>query len=144
MELTATPWEESSGTCDCCGNTSKTIWGDVSTPQQGVATYYVQWTVGSAEHFPNIDLIIGRWGDDADPAQRILVSLMYRPGRNGGSFMVIDSERRPANDPRLCGRALKRVEVIGTPLAKEVFQLVDCIWLQDPRMAAVRELDNQA
>lgn len=58
--------------------------------------------------------------------------------------MVIDSEGRPANDPKLCGRALKRVEVLGTPLAKEVFQLVDCIWLQDPRMADVRDLDSQA
>jgi hypothetical protein len=143
MELTATPWEESSGTCDCCGNISKTIWGVISTPHGTVATYYVQWTVGSAEHFPNIDLIIGRWGDGADPTQRVLVSLKYRPDRGGGSFMVIDSDVRPANNAKLCGRALKRVEVVETPLAEEVFQLVDTIWLQDPRIAGLRDLDNQ-
>jgi hypothetical protein len=39
--------------------------------------------------------------------------------------MVIDSGHRPANTPSLCGRALKRSDVVGTPLAKEVFELID-------------------
>ena len=144
MELTVTPWKESSGACDCCGKTSKTIWGEVFTPEEKLAVYYAQWTVGSAEYFPNIDLVLGRWGQEADPKQRILVSLTHRPGRDGGGFMVIDSEERPANDPELCGRTLERAEVIGTFLAEEVFQLVDIIWLQDSRIEDVKDLDKHA
>jgi hypothetical protein len=58
--------------------------------------------------------------------------------------MVIDSGHRPANTSQLCGRALKRADVIGTPLASEVFQLVDAIWLQDARIAEVRRLAQDA
>jgi len=142
VELTVTPWKESSGACDCCGRTSKTIWVDVSAADQTLAVYYVQWTVGSADHNPNFDLILGAWGEGADPSKRILVSLEYQPQLQGSSFMITDSGRRAANTPSLCGRALNRSDVVGTPLAKEVFELIDAIWLQDPRIADVRGLGS--
>jgi hypothetical protein len=144
VELTVTPWEERSGTCDCCGRTSKTIWGDVSAADHTLAVYYVHWTVGSADHNPNFDLILGSWGEGAGATSRILVSLEYQPRVQGGSFMVTDSEHRPANSPTLCGRALKRSDVVGTSLAKEVFELVDAVWLQDPRIKEVRALGHEA
>jgi len=90
-QLTATPWKESSGVCDCCGNASKRIWGDLSAGESTIAVYFVHWTVGNADHFPNIDLIIGPWGEGAKPEARALVSLLYRPSAEGGSFMVIDA-----------------------------------------------------
>jgi hypothetical protein len=120
------------------------VWGDVSATGQTLAVYYVQWTVGSPDHNPNFDLIIGAWGEEADPGQRTLVSLMYQPGPAGGGFMIIDGEGRPADSRTLCGRALKRAEVIGTPLAKQVFQLIDAIWLHDARIAEVRGLGHEA
>ena len=144
MDLVINPENESRGVCDCCGSESKTIWGYVRSSNQTVAAYYVQWTVGSANHYPNIDLIVGSWGEGATPKRRILISLRYRPANGGGSFMVIDSESRPANNPSLCGRALKRVEVIGTPLAKEAFDLVDALWAQDLRLIEVQGLDKEA
>ena len=146
MNLTAKPWEEGSsgGICDCCGRASKTVWGDISTADTTLAVYYVSWTVGSAEHFPNIDLVIGPWGDGGSPNKRVLASLLYRPGSEGGSFMVIDSEGRPANSRELCGKALARVEVVGTPLAKEAFDFVDAVWAGDPRIEEVRRLNNEA
>ena len=144
MQLTATPGNESVGTCACCGNTSKTIWGYVGTPEQTGAVYYVHWTAGSAQHPPNFDLIVGPWGEGAEPKNRRLVSLLFQPSRSGGSFMVVDSESRPANHPKICGRALKRTDVVGTPFAKEVFELVDTIWLQDPRLSEVKALNHEA
>jgi hypothetical protein len=134
LNLTATPWKQSGGHCDCCGNESKTVWGDLSVEEGTLAVYYVQWTVGSPDHQPNIDLVLGRWGDGASPEDRFLVSLLYDPKVEGGSFMVIDSEGRPADSRGLCGRALRKVEVIGTPLADEVFSMVDAIWRQDSRI----------
>jgi len=143
VQLTATPSEQSIGTCECCGNASKTIWGFIGTPEQTVAVYYVSWTADLAKHPPNFDLIVGPWGEGAEPKNRHLVSLLFQPSRSGGAFMVIDGESRPANNPALCGRALKRAEVVGTPLAKQIFGLVDIIWLQDPRVSEVRALNNE-
>jgi hypothetical protein len=144
MELKATPWKETSTACECCGRVSKIICGDVSVADKTMAIYYVQWTVGSAEHRPNVDLILGPWDSGAAPTERVLISLAYEPGPDGGGFTIIDSEARPANSRALCGRALKREEVVGTPFAQEAFQLVDAIWSGDPRIDEVKKLDNRA
>jgi hypothetical protein len=142
--LVVTPWKESGGTCTCCGRQSKTIWGDVSTDQGTVAAYYIQCTVGAADHLPNIDVVLGTWGDLGSPDQRVLVSLLFKPAPDGGSFMVIDGSHRPANSPELCSRALSRTEVVGTPLAAQVFAVVDAVWLGEPRIAEVKALNDVA
>lgn len=143
MELKATPLHETSAACECCGKVSKTICGEVAIPNKTLAVYFVQWTLGSAEHAPNIDLVLGPWGADSDPGERVLISLAYDPGPDGGGFTIIDSETRPANSPKLCGKALKREDVIGTPFAQEAFQLVDAIWLDDPRVGEVKRLNHR-
>ena len=54
---------------------------------------------------------------------------------NDPQFMVIDAEGRPAAKPgALADRALRRDQVIGTPLAAEVFAMLDAIWLNDRRI----------
>ena len=144
MNLTATPWEESGGFCDCCGNESKTIWGDVSDSAQTVAIYYVQWTINSPDHWPNVDLILGPWGEGANTEERFLVSLVFQPGRDGGAFMVTDGAGRPSDTRELCGRALRREEVVGTTLADEVFKIVDTVWFYDSRISEVKALNDEA
>jgi hypothetical protein len=140
--IIATPWKESSGTCACCGQVSKTIWGDLSKDGTTLAVYYVQWTIGVVAHRPNIDLAIGAWGEGSEPQHRFSVSLLFQPSEAGGSFMVVDGVGRPTDDRLLCGRSLKRSEVIGTPLATEVFELVDAIWRTEPRIQEVKEWQN--
>lgn len=130
----ATFWNESRRFCDCCGNATRTIWGDLANDERTLAIYYVKWTAGSNEHWPNFDLILGRWGDGTDPSDRMLVSLAYHPIRN--EFMVIDG--RGANYTKVCARALTRKEVIGTPLETEIFTLIDALWLTEPRLAQIR------
>lgn len=137
-------WNESTGHCDCCGNQSKTIWGDLADSSGTKAVYVVQWTVDQPKHMPNFDLVLGPWGNGASPSDRILVSLLYQPRPGGGSFMVVNGHARLADNRGLCDRALERSEVVGTPLAKEVFLLVDALWLTEPRIAPVRALDNVA
>jgi len=58
--------------------------------------------------------------------------------------MVIDGEGRRADDRMICKRPMKRVEVIGTPLAQEAFRLVDALWLTEPRVEEVKELCRAA
>lgn len=130
--------------CDCCGSQSRTIWGQVDEGQATVAVYYIQWTVGSPDHFPNLDLVIGPWGEGFGPTDRFLVSLVFRPDVGQGGFMVVDAKRRPANDPALCTKAFDRAEVVGTDLAPRVFSIVDAIWLGDPRLSPIKSLGDVA
>jgi hypothetical protein len=105
--------------------------------------YFIQWTPDAAGHSANIDLAIGAWGEGTAPIHRLSVSLAFQPSRSGGSFMVIDGEGRRTDDRSLSGRTLIRAEVIGTPLAVEVFELVDAIWLTEPRIGEVQALNNK-
>lgn len=137
-------WNASTGHCDCCGKQSKTVWGDLADSSGTRAVYFVQWTVNEPEHTPNIDIVLGPWGDGTAPSDRVLVSLLYQPRPGGGSFMVASGKGRRADDRSLCGRALERADVIGTPLANETFSLVDALWLTEPRIEEIRALDNLA
>lgn len=145
--ILATPWSESSGLCDCCGRESKTIWGDLSDNNASLATYFIQWAVGAPEHKPNIDLIIGAWGEGTSSENRVLVSLLFKPDKDGGAFMIIDSESRYPGKQSLCHKAMRRKEIVGTAFATEVFTLIDALWLTDPRISelkALNELCNNA
>jgi len=123
---------ESLGYCDCCGRTSRCVWGYVHEAQgPTLAVYYVRWTDGHLEEVgAEIDLFLGAWGDDASSADTVAVTLRYRLEEGGpGSFMIIDADPKPD----IAAAALKRDEVIGTPVAPEVFRLIDTIWEQDRR-----------
>jgi hypothetical protein len=47
--------------------------------------------------------------------------------------MVIDAQGRPAATGNLAATGLRREDVIGTPLAQQVFSLTDAIYEQDGR-----------
>jgi hypothetical protein len=124
------------GPCECCGNNSRRVWGLVRTAEAALAAYFVQWTLSRVrDHRANFDLIIGRWGDGASARDRVLVALEYRVQQSGPSFMVIDAGDREAASSELVGRALTRKQVIGKPIAKKAFAIVDAILAQDPRVA---------
>jgi hypothetical protein len=98
-----------------------------------VAAYWMRWTVGHlVDPGANLDLVIGRWGEVANADERLAVSLIHRevPGEQP-ALMVIDAVSRPTTS--LAGRSLTRLEVVGTPLAEDVFDLVDVIYEQDGR-----------
>src|ERR687891_356305 len=85
---------ESSGQCDCCGRTTRRVWGLVHHGGPTAAAYFVTWT---ADHFAEtgaqLDLIVGRWGEGASPGDRVAVALLHREEEEGGSsLMVIDAD----------------------------------------------------
>src|SRR5436305_1716724 len=86
--LRVEPSGGSSGRCDCCGNETRTIWGHVRSGEQIVACYFLQWTRRMPQHFPNLDFLVGTWGDDGVHDRR-LVSWLFNPA--GASLMAIDS-----------------------------------------------------
>lgn len=126
---------ESGGLCECCGNESRCVWGMVHDGEATVAAYWMHWTVGHlSEPGANLDLIVGGWGDGTTPNDRALVSLLHRQQADGGpALMVIDAAERPAAKVDLAATTLARAEVVGTPLAAQVFALVDAIYEEDNR-----------
>lgn len=128
--------------CACCGYWSQSVNGYVHEGEQTVAAYFVQWTAGNLAHDPNIDLVVGQWGDGTTAADRQGVSLMYRVGQG---FMVIDADARPfSGGQALFSHALKRSDVVGTGLAAAVFRIIDAIWLQDSRIEELRMADSRS
>src|SRR5713101_3984349 len=118
--------------CECCGQRSRTVWGLARRDGNADAAYFVHWTLGKvADDGAHFDLILGRWREEATPADRYAVSLEYRRTDRGPAFMVIDATTRPIAHNELVGRALRRDEVLGTALATHAFELVDAIWLKD-------------
>jgi len=102
------------------------------------ATYIVRWTDGHvARSGAEFDLIIGEWGG-APSSNRVAISLAYQLTDTGPGFMVVDARNRSGSSD-LAGRKLRREEVIGTPLATEVFAIIDAVWLQDSRIYGLRE-----
>ena len=101
-----------------------------------IAAYYVHWTVG---HIPdkgaNIDMILGPWGPEAGSEKRSAAALAYRLFDNGPSMMVIDAQDRPFSKISLLSRILRRDDVIGTALAKSIFDIADAILMKDKRVA---------
>lgn len=131
--------EESSLTfCDCCGTATRAVNGYAFNELGARATYIVRWTDGHvARSGAEFDLIIGEWGG-APSSNRVAISLAYQLTDTGPGFMVVDARNRSGSSD-LAGRKLRREEVIGTPLATEVFAIIDAVWLQDSRIYGLRE-----
>lgn len=95
----------------------------------------MHWTEGHlADTGANLDLVLGQWGDGTGPEDRVAISLVHHQQPDGSpSLMVIDAHDRPVSSGGLASTGLRRDEVIGTPLAQQMFALIDAIYLQDSR-----------
>jgi hypothetical protein len=127
---------ESDGHCACCGNASRTVWGRVYNGDLATAAYWVHWTPAHLiDRGANLDLVMGRWGKDATINDRFAVSLVHRATPNGPpTVMVIDAGERSKAYVRVAATALNRDQVINTPVAANVFSIVDAIYEQDDRL----------
>jgi hypothetical protein len=126
------------GPCECCGQLTTRVWGYIYQSNEARAAYFVEWTPGYEPAQANFDLIVGEWGEGTTAAQRQAVSLEYRVLDSGPAFMVVDAGAREVKSSPLIKRALNRTDVIGTPLAAEIFALCDAIYLDDPRIAPLK------
>ena len=124
--------------CDCCGSTTRRIWGWVDSGEKTIAAYFVNWVFGKWDHGVSFEVLVGRWGDSASSADRGNVRLNYRTAIESPSFMVVDAERNDLSD-----HAFGRSEVIGTSLADHVFAIADAVLMKDTRLAEVRGWSRQ-
>src|SRR5258708_21730658 len=126
------------GPCPHCGQKTSRVWGYVYQSEAAMAAYFVEWTPHHPEKDATFDLIVGKWGEDAQSADRQAVSVALRVLENGPSFMVHDAGARPTGSSFLISVALRREEVIGTPLAKTIFDICDLVYLADQRIAELK------
>ena len=136
---------EQSGTtsfaCECCGGTTRRVWGYLHSESGESSAYYVQWTQDRSDvHGAFFDFVIGRWGGGTSPADRSLASLEFRRLDSGPGFMVVDASMR-GDYTSIAASVLNRADVVGTSLAAQLYELVDAVWLQDER---IRELTRAA
>ncbi len=126
------------GPCECCGSMSRYVPGFIQRDGEPYAGYQVHWTLGQiAKHGAGFFFILGYWGEGTLAADRYAVALRYRNDAEATGFMIIDADETEIASHPLIGRALRREDVVGTPLAQEVFDLVDFIWLHDQRLAEI-------
>ena len=128
------------GPCECCGDISRHVRGLVRLNDELYAAYEVHWTMQKvASYGAEFYIILGKWGEDTTAADKFAVALHYfvEPDRSG--FAVVDADKTSISSDPLVGRGLPRASVIDTPLATEVFDLVDAIWLEDENIAEVRD-----
>ncbi|AVO45651.1 hypothetical protein C6569_11565 [Phreatobacter cathodiphilus] len=76
---------------------------------------------------------MGEWGDGTTPDDRFLLSMLFRRAAN--SFMVVDAAPGLEKFKDLAARAVSRDQVIGYPVARYAFMIVDAIGDDDPRVA---------
>jgi hypothetical protein len=127
------------GHCDCCGCTTKRVWGLVHLDRDAVAAYFVGWAEQKPDHGATFDLILGKWGDSATRLDRFAVALDYRIVEASPQFMIVDARDRLSSHGDLVSAALKRSDVIGTALAPQIFAVVDAIYMGDSRLEELRE-----
>ena len=129
---------QSTGHCDCCGHATRRVWGFAEQGDTTTAVYFITWTpMHVGESGANLDVIIGRWGEGSSADDRVSVSLLHREQEDGSpSLMVVDSDFATTGENPLASKGLMREEVIGTPLATQLFAMIDAIYLQDDRLFA--------
>ncbi len=127
-----------SGPCPCCGDMSRLVTGVVNRKGATYAAYQVHWTLGQIpRHGAEFYLFLGDWSDSALPADRFGIALHYFVDGPRNGFSVVDANETPIANVSFIGSALRRDEVVGTSLAKAAFDLVDLLWLHDPRIAEI-------
>jgi hypothetical protein len=130
--------EKDFGPCECCGGTSRTVWGYVHEGNRTLASYFVQWKLGQVpRHGANFDFILGKWGEGSGADDRVAVALKFRRTEKGPSFMVVDATGRPTARGGLVTSALERDEVLGSRWEQEAYDVVDAVWLKDQRIREI-------
>src|SRR5262245_21851650 len=120
LSLTVEPTGETeTGIRECCGHTSRRSWGLVYRNEYPHAAYFVHWTHGHvAQEGATWDIVLGRWGDETSATDRFAARLLSRHGETN-DFMVVDGY--PTAMVSLAAVSLRRNEIVGRPLAQEIF-----------------------
>ena len=118
------------------------MWGYLHAADHPLACYFIQWTSQRAEHRANFDFLVGTWGNNSVHDKRLL-AWEFHP--RGPSFMAVDASERPAAKSPLCVAALSRAELVADSALMDLStELLDSVWLGDPRIQELRAFADDA
>jgi len=103
-----------------------------------MVVYFVGWAEQRPDHGASFDLMLGKWGASATKQDRFAVALDNQIVEGSPQFMIADAQGRLTSGGDLSDSELKRSEIVGTPLAPQVFALVDAIYMGNPRLDQIR------
>jgi hypothetical protein len=125
-----------SGTCPDCGNETINVWGYAYRDEQAHAVYFIRWTRGHPERGAQLAISIGAWGGDATPDGRSCIGIECRLIDGAPAYRIADAAETPWAKEAFLGRMLLRDDVIGTPLAQQVFDVLDAITADETRFGS--------
>ena len=101
----------------------------------GTIYYRFNWTIGKiAEHGVTIEVIFGQWDNQKPRGDGYGIVIYYREDDEVCGFMIGNADDTSLAKHPLVGHAVRREEIAGTPVAKELFEAIDYIWLHDDRL----------
>jgi hypothetical protein len=115
-----------------------TVWGHVFERENARAVYYVRWNEDALEEV-EVVVSVGEWGEGSGAEERACVAALGRNHQGRLSLMLVDAERCSFSEHSFLGKMCAAEEARGTPLATEVFHIVDHLLVDDPRVVALRQ-----
>ena len=95
------------GPCADCGQTTRSVAGNLWIGDLRIAAFWVTWTEGKSRHPAFVDLILGEIDRDAAPEERVGISLCYRNDGDCREFEIIDADGRAFTEWAGPGRACR-------------------------------------
>ena len=128
--------------CECCGNTSHTVWGYVyegstGTTRAARAVYYAGWVEDHDDRLISITIGLEIWGEGATAADRRSFGIDVRSIDGTPEMMVTGHPF--VDEPNLLGRLLQRQEALADPSIGDLWQVADAIVTADPRVVAAMD-----
>ena len=132
-------------TCECCGARAPSVIGYVYRDESAYAAYYAGWTEGHPRRRVSVIIGLGRWDDEASPADRRAFGLRCWEDEEEMRFEVQEPAASRYRDVTYMGRLLPRAEALADPEVAEVFHVAEHIAADDPRVrAALKRLPPDA
>ncbi|MGD1924234.1 MAG: hypothetical protein ACFB03_08590 [Paracoccaceae bacterium] len=119
--------------CDCCGQTTTSLQGDLLVEDGWIGFYFVNFTRAHLEHSPNFRVGLGNWSEEADTRDRWIFSADYHPNLN--AFTILDHLGETTTVDAV---HLSREDIVGQPFSHEAFALLDAIYLKESRLEFLR------
>ena len=114
-----------SGICECCGNATLLLVSDLQADGKSYCDYSIRWTKGREMDPWGIFLVT------FDGEKNIGISIEYRAMEN--AFMIANSDRFSWPKEMLKKEIIfaEREDLIGTPIANWIFQILDYLWANE-------------
>ncbi len=125
------PTGEKNDVCDCCDSKTQHHWGFVHFEDSTIASYFVRWAIGLPDHGAWFNLVVGQWGNDADPTKRSHVALEFKLINRGPNFIVRNSSEANQDFSEIASSGSLRDDIIGTDLAPHIFAIIDAVYMSE-------------